>query len=436
MVRTRMLRMWLTIAMAASALGRLDAQRAPDPVAEAQSLFDKRQSATNVAGVLKQKYSSTITQSSTILRTVGFDAKAVVPALRAEYTPSLTAVYTSMRDAGFTPRSIVDAFASIEIELDCIDPQGYPIPCGNFGGTADAAVTGQLTLSPEAEGSTDGKLTITGTNIPAVTIRLGFTTLTQLQASSSAVIVRLPSTPQTADLKIIRDSDGASGLLRKDYRVVAPPLAWSEFTLPAIEGAVADMKRWMSGAKLNGCVVNGVVATAFPGAFTSSTGFSGLFRAKLVGAGAPSAVANAWEAAFQAAFTEYTSKVTIPMLPLYPTLAAVSAPNAPPVPNVPTPLGMFVSVGALGMQPSQLGASVAMQLSSVSEDDPARTTAISIFASAVGTRFNALLLEAIVINLLGGGPVPNHAPPSVPVAPVAGGSCAGSNIVMVPQSVF
>jgi hypothetical protein len=225
-------------------------------------------------------------------------------------------------------------------------------------------------------------------------------------------------------------------LLRKDYRVVAPPLAWSNFTLPAIEGAVADMKRWMSGAKLSGCVVNGAVATAPLGAFTSSTGFGGEVRAKLLAVGAPSAVANAWDAAFKGAFTAYTSNVTIPMLPLYPPLAAVSAPNAAPVANVPTPLGLFVSVGALGMQPSTLGAAVAMQLASVSEDDPARTTAISIFASAVGTRFNAMLLEAIVINLLGGGPVPKYAPPSVPVAPVEAGSCAGSNIVMVPQSVF
>lgn len=435
MVRTRMVRMCLTIAMAASALGRLDAQSAKDPITEAQSLYDKRQSATNVAGVLKRTYSRTITQSSTILRTVGFDAKAVVPALRAEYTPSLTAVYTSMKDAGFTTRSIVDAFASNGIELDCIDPQGYPIPCGNFGGTADAPVTGQLTLSPEAEGRTNGKLTITGTNIPAVTIRLGFTILPQLQASSSAVVVRLPSTPQIADLKIIRDSDGASGLLRKDYRVVAPPLAWSNFTLPAIEGAVADMKRWMAGAKLSGCVVNGALATASPGAFTSSTGFSGEIRTNLLAIGAPSAVANAWESAFQTAFTVYTSNVTIPMLPLYPSLSAVSAPNAAPVANVATPLGLFVSVGALAMQPSALGATVAGQLASVSEDDPARTTAISIFASSVGAKFDAMLLKAIVINLLGGGPVPNYGG-AVPAAPVAGGSCAGSNIVMVPPSVF
>jgi hypothetical protein len=435
MVRNRVVRFCMVIAAGASAIGHLDAQ-SRDPVAEAQSLFDARQSATNVAAVLKRDHSRTITQSSTILRTVGFDAKAVVPALRAEYTPSLTAVYTSMKDAGFTTRSIVDAFASNMIELDCIDPQGYPIPCGNFGGTADAAVTGQLTLSPAAEGSTSGKLTITGSNIPAVTVRLGVTHLAQLQASSSAVVVRLPSTPQVADLKIIRVSDGAAGLLRKDYRVVAPPLKWSNFTLPAIEGAVADMKRWMSGAKLSGCVVNGALATASPGAFTSSTGLGGEVRAKLLAIGAPSAVANAWDAAFQAAFTGYTSKVTIPMLPLYPPLAAFSAPNAAPIANVPTPLGLFVSVGALGMQPSILGASVAGQLASVSEDDPARTTAISTFATAVGTRFSAMLLEGIVINLLGGGPVPKYAPPSVLAGPVEGGSCAGSNIVLIPPSVF
>jgi hypothetical protein len=425
----------MVIAGCASAIGHLDAQ-SRNPVAEAQSLFDARHSATNVAAVLKREYSRTITQSSTILRTVGFEAKAVVPALRAEYTPSLTALYTSMKEAGFTTRSIADAFASNRIALDCIDPQGYAIPCGHFGGTPDAAVTGQLTLSPDAEGITNGQLTITGSNIPAVTVRLGFTYLTQLKASSSALIFRLPSTPQTADLKIIRDSDGIAGLLRKDYRLVAPPLAWSSFTLPAIEGAVADMKRWMSGARLSGCVVNGALATAFPGAFTSSTGFGGEVRARVLAAGAPTAVANAWDAAFQAAFTGYTSKVVIPSLPLYPTLSAVSASKADPVPNVATSLALFASVGALGMQPAGLAAAIAGPLASVSEEDPARTTAISIFASAVGAKFDAMLLEATVNNLLGGGPVPKYAPPVVPAAPVEGGSCAGSNIVTVPSSVF
>jgi hypothetical protein len=297
-----------------------------DPVVEAQSLFDLRTPATSVAGTLKRDHSRTIAQTTTILRTVGYDARAVVPALRAEFTSSLSTIYGSMRGAGFAARTVSDAFAANGFTLDCIDPQGNPVPCGNFGGTADSPVTGQLALVPATEGQTNGNLSITGSNIPPIFVRLGSTTLTEVNSSSSAVIVRLPSSPMTAHLTMIRKSDTVSGILKKDYRVVSPPLPWVSFVEPAIDGAVAEMRGWLQGARITaGCTVNGALANAVTGAFTSSTGFKGEVRTRLAAAGAPSAVADAWDMAFRAAFSGWATLVTIPALPLFPGLLSVGA---------------------------------------------------------------------------------------------------------------
>lgn len=423
-----------TLALAAAS--PLEAQ-SRDPVAEAQSFFDTRRTATTTAGMLKREHTRTLDQSAIILRSVGFTAQALVPALRSEFTPSLSAVYGSLKQAGFASRDVSDAFTANGIALDCIDPQGYAVPCGSFGGTSDAAVTGQVTWHPKPEGKVGDLLHIEASNLPPVFVRIGSITLTEVNSSGSAVIVRLPSAPLTGHLTLTRKNDGVTGLLQKDYRVVVPPLPWSAFATAAYEGAVADMKHWMAGARIvSGCVVNAPSASAPPGSFTSANGFKGELRAKLLAAGAPTSVADAWDAAFRAAFLTYTSSVTIPGLPLYPGLVVVNASKGGPVTATPTPLAAFVGVGAISMQAGALGPAVAAAVSPISTDDPARATAISTFAVLTGGRFNLMLTKAIVLNLMGSGPVPGYAPPGAPAGPVTGGTCSGTNIVSVAPDVW
>ncbi len=297
-----------------------------DPVAVAKELIDSRQPVATVAATLKRDHARTIAQTATILHDVGSNARSIVPALRAEYTSSPSAVYSAMTAAGFPAASIADAFAFNNVALDCIDPQGFAIPCGSFGGTADQPTMGQLAWTPTAEGPTNGTLTISGTNIPPVTVKLGFAVLSLVSTNATAVVVRLPATTVTGDLRIIRNSDQVSGLLQKDFRVVESAVPWPAYALTASQGAVADMKYWISGAQITtGCVVNGALATAGAGTFHSSTGFKGEVRARLVAMGAPAALATAWDDAFRTAFTAYTSLVTVPALPLYPVLAAFPA---------------------------------------------------------------------------------------------------------------
>ncbi len=430
------------VAFAVAILGMVSstssiAAQTRDPIAEARTIFEARQPASTAAGVLKREHTRTLEQSATILRTVGFTARAIVPALRSEYSPSLTALYGSLKDAGFASRDISEGFASSAIALDCIDPQGYAIPCGSFGGMADAAVTGQVSWNPKPEGEVNETLSITASDLPPVFVRIGSVTLNEVNSSNSSVIVRLPATPVTGPLRIIRKSDNVSGLLQNDYRVVTAPLPWTTFAAAATEGAVADMKRWMSGASIaSGCVVNGALAVAPIGHFTSTTGFAGAVRTKLIAAGAAPALADSWDTAFRMAFSSYTANVTVPALPLYPALVAWPGAHAPPLSGVSTPLALFASVGVTAMQPQTLSAALVTAIASASPAGAGRDAAAYSFSNTVSARFSLMLAQSLVVGLKGGGPVPQFNPPAVTVAPVAGGSCSGTNIVVVPPHVW
>lgn len=402
-----------------------------DPVAEAQALFDARTPATTTAGTLKRDHARTITQTSTILRSVGYPATAVVPALRTEFTSSASTLYQALRVAGYDARSSAEAMTGNGFVLSCIDPQGYAVPCGGFGGSPDTPVMGQLTVHPSPEGETGQQLYITGSNIPPVFVMLGGAMLTELNASGSAVVVRLPSTAMTGNLTIRRKSDNVTGTLQQDYRVVAPPLNWSNWAQPAVTGAVEDMKRWLQGARVQaGCSIEGPLATLVAGAFTSATGYANTVRTRLTAAGAPAAIADAWDLAFRQAFDSYTSQViAVPPLPLYPSFAAVMASKIGPTPNVPMALGAFTSLGGPQMLAPALGVRVKNALASISADVPARAQAADAFATAVSGHFAGLLLTALVVNLMGEGPVPLHKPASP--GSVSGGTCKGTNIVLL-----
>ena len=214
-------------------------------------MFETRQPATATAETLRREHRATIGTATSALRTAGYEAREVVSAITSSFGASQSAVYAAMKEAGFPPATISGGFSSAGVQLGCIDPQGYAIPCGNFGGQSDVPVMGQLTWSPQAEGPTDGQLTITGTNIPLLTVRIGMNVLTQLSASSSAVVVRLPSSTMTGDLTVRRTIDQAVGTLVAGFRVVQPPVPWATYGAAALAGAIEDAKYWIGGAKID-----------------------------------------------------------------------------------------------------------------------------------------------------------------------------------------
>lgn len=402
-----------------------------DPAQDARKLFEQRQPATTAASTLRTRHAQNVEQAAAILRSVGYPPSAVVGALRTGYGATPSSIYGALARSGLDRRSIADAFGANRIALDCFDTQGYPRPCGGFGGSFDQPVTGQLTWSPVETGTTGALLTVSGTNIPSVAVRIGSTWLTVESATSSKVVARLPAQPTQGSLVLRRLSDGVDGVLASTYSVIAPPLAWQSFAQPAAAGALSDMRRWIGGAAIlpQFCSVNAGLVVGLPGVLSTSTGFEGRVAQNLVAAGAPAGVAAAWNNAFQAAWIAWASAVTIPSLPWYPSLALVSGPVGGPIASVPTPLAGLPSAGAAQMLGSSLKASILTALQPVSGNDPGRDEAVTYFADFVSMHFAIMMQQAVVVNVMGGGPVPTYDPPAIPAGPVVGGTCSGGPVI-------
>ncbi len=436
-VRTRgVLALMLTLAGVPLAAQSRTTGTTTDPLVEVTALFQAREPATTAAGTLRRTHNRTPAQATAIMRQAGYLPAAIAGALRTEYTATHTVIYAALRDAAVPPTSIADAFASNAFTLDCIDPQGNPVPCGKFGGTEDAPVMGQITWSPQSDGYADSLLTISGSALPEMWVRIGSHELQQISASSSKLVVRLPSTNASGPLKLTRKSDGATATLGA-FTVTAAPVPWEAWAGVAITAAAQEVKGWLISASIApaACTVNGPLAFGGPGALTSTYAFQGRIRNALVSAGAPQALASAWNDAFLAAWSGWADAVIIPSLPLFPTFAAVPADSAPPTSAQIVPLGSFISTGSLHMSAPNLSQRVADAIAPVSAPSSARAESTTAFGSNLGTRFTKLLL-APVAGILGTGPVPGFQPPSTAAGPVVKGSCYGSNLLTAAASNF
>lgn len=407
-----------------------------DPLADVTALFEARQPATAAAETLRRTHNRTPAQATVIMRAAGYAPAAIAGALRTEYTATLTVIYASLREATVPQTTIRDAFAANSFTLDCVDPQGNPVPCGTFGGSEDTPVMGQISWTPQNAGYTDSLLTFSGSALPAMWVRIGSVELQQVSSNSSQLVVRLPSVQASGPLKLQRKSDGATASLVA-FSVTPAPLPWANWRDAAITAAAMEVKAWLIGAAINAnaCTVNGPLAVGTPGVLSSSYTFQNLIGNALVGAGAPSDLASAWNNAFLSAWRSWADAVIIPALPLFPTFAAVTAEMAPPTPSQPVPLGSFVSTGSLNMSASSLAQRVTDAIASVSPPSAARSEAVDGFALNLGTRFTNLLLSPVA-NLSGSGPVPGYKPPSTSVAAVINGSCSGTNILTAAASTF
>lgn len=110
--------------------------------------------------------------------------------------------------------------------------------------------------------------------------------------------------------------------------------------------------------------------------------------------------------------------VKVPGLPWYPTFTAVPAPIAPPTPNIPSPF-MQLTQDPIATAPTSL--KMAMRSSLKGKFDYSDE-----FFESISTGFDSALriwkAVQMVTGVLGTGPVPNFAPPYIPVGQVIGGS--------------
>ena len=180
---------------------------------------------------------------------------------------------------------------------------------------------------------------------------------------------------------------------------------------------------WRQQARFQNVFINGVVAMGGPGCLDGPA-LEPLIRMAPGVAGEQGnarALLDAVAQGVSTCFGAWQHGVSVPGLPWYPTFAAVAAPVAPLTANIPTPLVVCNSPqsGMLGHQmlKGQIVAALPAALRVAQVD-----TCVGALAQSVATYFATWIAMQQVVGVLGQGPVPSFAPPTIPVGPVVGGS--------------
>jgi hypothetical protein len=411
----------------------LHAQRTTEAETAARSMLEQRVPAFDATQRLVTDYRLSVEQSAGILTRVGFVRSHVAVAAARTLLRDPALAVSSLRAVGYSAVEVTEALLSTGglLNMSCIDPNGYPAVCGPSGGTVATAM-GNLSVAPDSVAYTDSVLTLEGSNIPALFVLIGSVYLTQIEATSQRVRVRLPSTPLSGPLVVRRASDGIKGVLRELYTVIQSPVALNTDLLleAAVAGAGEEVWNWIAGAAVpeGSCTVNGALAQGAPGSLRSAGSHQGRIRTRLLAAGAPVRLAEGWDRAFQGAWGAYTGLIAIPGLPWYPTFALYAGESAPATANTPTPLGALLSAGALQMSAPHMVPRIVFEVGDVALTDAAKP-AIDAFADVIAARFAKWLAFTPVSQVMGSGPVPvRDMGLPVPAGPVVG-QCEGTNVL-------
>lgn len=420
----------LTMALA---VAPLHGQRTTDPETAARGMLEQRVSAFDATQRLVTDYRLSVEQSAGILTRVGFVRSQVATAAARMLQREPALAVSSLRAVGYSAVEVREALLGTGglLNMSCIDPNGYPAVCGPSGGDVATAM-GNLTVAPDSVAYTDSVLTLEGSNIPALFVLIGSVYLTEIDATSQRVRVRLPPMPLSGPLVLRRASDGEKGVLRELYTVVPAPVALNTDLLlqEAVAGAGEEVWNWIAGAAVPAamCKVNGALARGGPGSLQSAGSYQGRIRTRLLAAGAPARLAEGWDRAFRGAWGDYAGGIAIPDLPWYPTFALYPGTSAPATANTPTPLGALLSAGAVQMAAQAMVPRIVLEVDDVALTDAAKP-AIDAFADVIAARFAKWLAFTMVSQIMGSGPVPvRDMGLPVPAGPVLG-QCEGMNVL-------
>ena len=203
---------------------------------------------------------------------------------------------------------------------------------------------------------------------------------------------------------------------------------WPKWISGAKQGIRNGVPTWVSIARLNGVKITGPAATE--GRLIAPSLF-GLIVNPMSESGAPKPLADGFMGAVSDAWQVWANSVRVPGLPWYPAFASWPGPIAPPTPNVPTPLRSLAQDFS-GLAPVPLANSIKARIGDAA-NWPGGNEAINEFCAWFNAGFVGWLNYSVIRSVMGSGPVPQFAPPSVPVGPVIGGVGSDGRIDGAPR---
>jgi hypothetical protein len=211
------------------------------------------------------------------------------------------------------------------------------------------------------------------------------------------------------DLLVDKQPDGGKQVVVSD---------WPTWINGAKRGIEEGVPTWVQGLKLHGVVINGPIASG--GHLVATNVLKPLIVNRMLEAGAPQSIVDGFMGAVTEAWQAWMASVSVPFLPWYPAFAVVPAPYAPPCPNFPMPL-ITLAQNPMPLLPETLAAAIKGRIGEAA-NLPGGVDAINEFCRWLNIGFVKWLPMAQVMFVMGQGPVPTFAPPTVPVGPVVGGN--------------
>jgi hypothetical protein len=194
----------------------------------------------------------------------------------------------------------------------------------------------------------------------------------------------------------------------------------AKLTKTAFRDAVNE---WIGMARIQG-QLRGTEAILTPGSLSSAARIDSTVLQRLAGSKVPIEVAQVLAKELASAWNSWAAGFQARVPGAYPSFAAFPGPAAPPTPATPIRLTMGTSTGEAGLKSAPL----AMKLSSALRIPAAKAAigtpdpAMKALADWVDSSFQDWKAQAMLVNVMGQGPVPTFAPPYVPVGPVIMGN--------------
>ena len=199
---------------------------------------------------------------------------------------------------------------------------------------------------------------------------------------------------------------------------------WNAIVKHSQEAFRTAANEWIGRARIQGGTVRGPAAVLTPGSLVSDTNIEMRVTQLLASPAVPRDIAAALAKVLGSAWNDWAAGFQIHIPQAYPTLAAVPGRFAPatPVANAPF-LSQGTSHGEASLKAplltSRLVAALQVPGAKTATGNP--TAAMQNLAAWVDGSFTDWKAGVKMTGLLGKGPVPNYAPPYVPIGPVVAG---------------
>lgn len=183
------------------------------------------------------------------------------------------------------------------------------------------------------------------------------------------------------------------------------------------------LRAWQRDVALRGGVVNSASLLLPMGCLVYNQNLEQELLAALPPATAYRTTARGWAKAVGDTWQRWVSGYRALIPTAYPAFIAYPAPQAPPMPNIPFPLSVGIS-NETDFTPERIHQLIKSGIGPTNYNEAGAAGAVQEYADWLCGSFQAWRLTLVMQRVMGWGPVPGYAPPTVVVSSVVNGQAS------------